>query len=211
MTRADGFFPGTVDLAGATNKDGAGVRRGERSSLEGRVKRVDSPQIFRVLLPASDLERSRQFYEALFAARGRPVGGGRVDFDCGPVILGILDYSTTPERERSSPAEALYFATHGVEGIHRRASALSCLSPELIHGDPNNPAGEVVVRPWGERSFYVKDPSGNPLCFVDAETLFTGTPAQVTNLRRAVPPRPKRRRARRSPRSNPHRSRRAAR
>jgi len=30
------------------------------------------------------------------------------------------------------------------------------------------------VRPWGERSFYAHDPFGNPLCFVDATTIFTG-------------------------------------
>jgi len=31
-----------------------------------------------------------------------------------------------------------------------------------------------VERPWGERSFYAVDPFGNPLCFVDQKTLFTG-------------------------------------
>ncbi|MGA8663757.1 MAG: VOC family protein [Thermoplasmata archaeon] len=46
--------------------------------------------------------------------------------------------------------------------------------------------GEMVVRPWGERSFYATDPSGNPLCFVDSRTLFTGTPRQVAALRRAM-------------------------
>lgn len=30
------------------------------------------------------------------------------------------------------------------------------------------------VRPWGERSFYCRDPFGNGLCFVDEKTLFTG-------------------------------------
>jgi hypothetical protein len=36
--------------------------------------------------------------------------------------------------------------------------------------------GAVAERPWGERSFYMRDPAGNPLCFVDASTLFTGRP-----------------------------------
>jgi hypothetical protein len=40
-----------------------------------------------------------------------------------------------------------------------------------VHGTP---AGEIVKRPWGERSFYAIDPTGNKLCFVDAATLFTG-------------------------------------
>ena len=35
-------------------------------------------------------------------------------------------------------------------------------------------AGQIVVRPWGERSFYVEDPWSNGLCFVDEKTLFTG-------------------------------------
>jgi hypothetical protein len=37
--------------------------------------------------------------------------------------------------------------------------------------------GRIATRPWGERSFYLRDPFGNPLCFVDAATLFTGPSA----------------------------------
>jgi hypothetical protein len=33
---------------------------------------------------------------------------------------------------------------------------------------------EVAVQSWGERSFYARDPFGNPICFVDSGTLFTG-------------------------------------
>jgi hypothetical protein len=86
--------------------------------------------------------------------------------------------------ERSTPTEAIYLATDDLEGVHRRAQALGCLSPEFLHNDPESPAGEIVLRPWGERSFYAVDPSGNPLCFVDTRTVFTGTPDQVAALRR---------------------------
>ena len=41
-----------------------------------------------------------------------------------------------------------------------------------VHRDP---AGKIAERPWGERSFYVEDPFGNKLCFVDRATMFTGT------------------------------------
>ena len=34
--------------------------------------------------------------------------------------------------------------------------------------------GTIEKRPWGEVSFYMKDPFGNPLSFVDETTLFTG-------------------------------------
>jgi len=43
-------------------------------------------------------------------------------------------------------------------------------------GDGGLPMGQIAVRPWGEWSFYLSDPFGKPLCFVDAATLFTGRP-----------------------------------
>jgi hypothetical protein len=48
---------------------------------------------------------------------------------------------------------------------------LKCLSSEDVHGESGC---KVAVRPWGERSFYADDPFGNGLCFVDAQTVFTG-------------------------------------
>jgi hypothetical protein len=49
------------------------------------------------------------------------------------------------------------------------------LSEEV--GDGQLPMGRIERRPWGERSFYVHDPFGNPLCFVDSSTIFLGRPA----------------------------------
>ena len=49
--------------------------------------------------------------------------------------------------------------------------SLDCLERSDVHGAPSD---EIVVRPWGERSFYARDPFGNGLCFVDETTLFTG-------------------------------------
>jgi catechol 2,3-dioxygenase-like lactoylglutathione lyase family enzyme len=150
------------------------------------MKATGTPGIFRILLPAKNLDVSRRFYETLLGVPGRVVAPGRIYFDCGAVILGILDYSSPEAGPSSPPTEAVYLATTDLEGVHRRAHAMGALSNELIHNDPNNPAGQIVVRPWGERSFYVDDPSGNPLCFVDAATKFTGTPEQIDALRRAT-------------------------
>jgi len=150
------------------------------------MRKTGTPQIYRILLQAKSLERSRRFYESLLGVKGRAVAGGRIYFDCGPVILGILDYSKAPKEDRSTPTEAVYFSTQNLEGVHRRARRLRCLSSELLHGDPKSPMGEMAVRPWGERSFYAHDPSGNPLCFVDAKTVFTGTPRQVAALLREM-------------------------
>jgi hypothetical protein len=44
----------------------------------------------------------------------------------------------------------------------------------LTGGKHDQGAGDIVTRPWGERSFYAADPFGNRLCFVDEQTIFTG-------------------------------------
>lgn len=148
------------------------------------MKKDATPRIFRLLLQANDLREARKFYQSLLKTPGRLVAAGRIYFDCGPVILGILDYSSQPKETRSTPTEAVYLATLDLEGVYRRARKLDCLSPGLIHDIPGNPAGEIMIRPWGERSFYANDPTGNPLCFVDARTVFTGSSRQIAALRR---------------------------
>jgi catechol 2,3-dioxygenase-like lactoylglutathione lyase family enzyme len=166
-------------------------------------KDMGSSTIFRVLLQVTDLDRSQQFYESLLGQPGRKVGGGRVYFDCGTVILAIVDPSAEGEARAVALPEPLYLATGDLEGVYRRANALGCLSSALIHDDPANPAGEIVVRPWGERSFYGADPSGNPICFVDSRTSFTGTsPRSVSGGRN----RPKSRRTPVSRHTRSHRS-----
>lgn len=146
------------------------------------MKRTGVPRLYRILIPAKNLNRSRRFYESLLSTRGRSVAGGRIYFDCGPVILGVLDYSGVSASKISTPRESLYFATNELEGVFCRARTLGCLDPGLLHDDPSSPLGEIVIRPWGERSFYAHDPAGNPLCFVDERTLFIGTPSQVAAL-----------------------------
>jgi extradiol dioxygenase family protein len=141
------------------------------------------PSVFRIALPAKNLVHSRRFYESLLGIAGRDVAPGRIYFDCGPVIVVVLDHSERPATEWSVPAEAVYFETDRLEEIHRQAVRLGCVARGLLHGDPKSPMGEIVVRPWGERSFYVEDPSGNSLCFVDVATIFTGTPEQIGALR----------------------------
>lgn len=34
--------------------------------------------------------------------------------------------------------------------------------------------GQIARRPWGEQSFYMHDPAGNPLCFVDEQSIYRG-------------------------------------
>lgn len=127
----------------------------------------DVPRIFRITLHVRDIDKAAIFYSGLLGIEGRPIRGGRCYFDCGSVILALLD---TGSDAGPAPGD-LYFSVTDLEAIHARARKLGCLSSELVHDEPG---GEIVVRPWGERSFYVLDPYGNELCFVDAGTLFTG-------------------------------------
>lgn len=126
-----------------------------------------SLRIFRVVLQVSDLEAAARFYGALLGAKGRLVGGGRLYFDCGGVLLSL---QATGRKPRANGDE-LYFAVPRLATFHARAKKLGCLSSADVHGAP---AGAMVERPWGERSFYAQDPDGNGLCFVDERTLFTG-------------------------------------
>ena len=55
--------------------------------------------------------------------------------------------------------------------IERGDPRVGCLSAEEVH---EAPGGGIVVRPWGERSFYAEDPWHNPLCFVEDGTVYGG-------------------------------------
>jgi hypothetical protein len=68
-------------------------------------------------------------------------------------------------------AKALYFTVNDLDAIFARAKKLNCLSPEDVHGVSG---GNISVRPWGERSFYAEDKWNNPLCFVEAGTIYPG-------------------------------------
>jgi hypothetical protein len=66
--------------------------------------------------------------------------------------------------------KSIYFAVGDIAAVHARARELGVLAPYQVHGQA---ASDVVKRPWGERSFYVTDPWGNELCFVEDGTLYT--------------------------------------
>lgn len=131
---------------------------------------ADVPSLFRVMLEVSDLNAAVTFYSKLLGIEGRLLRGSRAYFDCDSVILAIVD--PTPGDVTPKPNVGdVYFSVKNLEGFHARAQELGCLSTEDVHDES---AGDIVVRPWGERSFYVKDPWGNGVCFVDEKTLFTG-------------------------------------
>ena len=130
----------------------------------------DVPTLFRVTLQVSNLDKVAGFYSKLLGMEGRRIRGARHYFDCGAVILALVD-PTGGGLQPQPMADCVYLRVKDLEGIHARARELGCLDEELVHGQSG---GEIATRPWGERSFYTRDPVGNGLCFVDERTLFTG-------------------------------------
>ena len=131
---------------------------------------MSEPHLFRVILEVANLDAAVRFYSALLGAPGRRVSQERYYFECGPVILAILGPAEGGRRARPAP-QPVYLATSDLDALYTRARGLNCLSVEMVH---DASAGEIVTRPWGERSFYAADPDGNGLCFVDEQTIFTG-------------------------------------
>jgi catechol 2,3-dioxygenase-like lactoylglutathione lyase family enzyme len=115
------------------------------------------------------LDQAADFYGKLFGLEGRKQAGSRCYFSCGPVTLQVVDVSSVGKPH--SAAKALYFMVTDLDGVFARAKALGCLSREDVHGVSSS---TISVRPWGERSFYVEDPWQNPLCFVEAGTVYPG-------------------------------------
>jgi len=132
---------------------------------------MGAPKLFRIALQVADLEQAAAFYSKLLDDEGiRIPRGSRHYYDCGPVILALVDQAAGGLEAKPIP-DYVYFAVNNLEEVYERARELGCLSKEDVHDDK---AGEIVTRPWRERSFYCDDPWGNGLCFVDEKTLFTG-------------------------------------
>jgi catechol 2,3-dioxygenase-like lactoylglutathione lyase family enzyme len=137
---------------------------------------MPTPRLYRVILPVDDIDRDASFYETLLGQPGMRVSPGRHYFRCGDVTLAL--YSPRADGDAREPRpnfDHVYFAVDDLDAVYLRAEGLGGLS--TLTGDGGLPMGRIATRPWGERSFYLHDPSGNPLCFVDAATLFTGPPA----------------------------------
>jgi catechol 2,3-dioxygenase-like lactoylglutathione lyase family enzyme len=131
-----------------------------------------SARLFRIIVPVADLDVAARFYQTVLGNPGMRVSPGRHYFGCGGVILAV--YSPKADGDRIEPrpnVEHIYFAVPDLEDAFLRAERAGGLSLET--GDGNLPMGKIAERPWGERSFYMADPSGNPLCFVDEKTAFT--------------------------------------
>lgn len=122
-------------------------------------------RLFRVILQVGDVDRAASFYGEVFGESGERVSGGRHYFKCGDTILACFSPSEDAHGDiepRPNP-DHVYFAVDDLSAFRDRVNSAGASDVSAIE-----------VRPWGERSFYALDPFGNPICFVDETTLFTG-------------------------------------
>ena len=126
-----------------------------------------TPRLYRVIVPVRDIDAMAKFYSGLFQAKGQRVSPGRHYFDLGGTILAVYDPVADGddlEEWKHHPNQYLYISVSDLEEAFRRAQQLGATM-----------ISDAVERmPWGERLFYARDPSGNPICLVDADTLFLG-------------------------------------
>ncbi|MBY0564104.1 MAG: VOC family protein [Hyphomonadaceae bacterium] len=131
-------------------------------------------RVFRIVLPVSDIKRATAFYETVFAVKGERVSPGRHYVKLGDVILACVDAAAEADQKRPPPlSEHIYIAVNDLEGVWARARLAGAQYENLVE-EGAGPLGVIATRPWGERSVYLKDPFGNPLCFVDERTVFRG-------------------------------------
>jgi catechol 2,3-dioxygenase-like lactoylglutathione lyase family enzyme len=138
----------------------------ERRLLEEAARKGAVPaHLFRVIMPVPDFERGAAFYAALLGVPGERVSPNRHYFRCGGTILAIVDPSGHDVVFRPN-VEHVYFAVPDLRAQYARARDAGCSWLE----------SKASRRPWGEKSFYARDPFGNPICFVDETTVYTGGP-----------------------------------
>lgn len=121
--------------------------------------------LYRVIMPVGDIDKAQAFYAQLLGVPGNRVSPGRHYFDCGGTILACFDPQADGDGVEARPnPDHVYIAVDDLEAVFTRAKQAACSWIEK----------DIATRPWGERCFYAKDPFGNPICFVDDRTLFTG-------------------------------------
>src|SRR3712207_4520155 len=93
---------------------------------------LNTPKLFRVTVEVANLDEATRFYSKLLGTAGKRHPGSRHYFDCGGVILAVLD--PTPGGLTPTPGpKSLYFAVTDVNAVHARAEELKALAPYKVH------------------------------------------------------------------------------
>lgn len=124
-------------------------------------------KLYRIIFPVTDIEAAATFYAEIFGQTGQRVSAGRHYFNLEGTILvcydPIADGDNIDVQWSFHENQYIYIATDELENVYQKFLRSTCET------DP-----EIRTMPWGERLFYARDPFGNPICFVDRNTVFVG-------------------------------------
>ena len=142
------------------------------------AKYMGSPvaNLEKAILPTKSLGRSGAFFEELLGLEVDTFVPNRHFFYTDSCMLALVNPVEHAKQHEISPSgfapnpDCVYFGMADLEATYETAQKLRM---QPIPGD--YPGAGIQTRPWGERSFYGLDPAGNPICFVDDQTLFTGS------------------------------------
>jgi uncharacterized glyoxalase superfamily protein PhnB len=128
---------------------------------------MSGPRVFRLIQPVDDIETAVAFYALVIGDPGERIALNRHYFTCGGVVLACVEAPL--EHREARPAKdprIIYLADDDVDEVFERVRAAG---PRWLDDT-------IATQFWGERSFYADDPFGNPLCFVQEDTLYVGGP-----------------------------------
>lgn len=125
-------------------------------------------ELYRVILPVTDIAAAARFYAAILGEPGARVSPGRHYFGAGGgAILACYepraDGDTPGQGWRHHENQYLYFSVADLEATHRAVKAAGA-----------SEVTDIAAMPWGETMFYAKDPFANPISFVRKGTEFRG-------------------------------------
>jgi PhnB protein len=105
-----------------------------------------APKLFRIVVQVSDLDRASAFDAKLLVDPGRRIPrGSRHYFDCGAVILALVDVTAGHLEPKPIP-DYVYFAVSNLDEVFARAQEMDCLAKEDVHGEDAGEATVVRVR-----------------------------------------------------------------
>ena len=126
-----------------------------------------TPKLFRIILPVNNIDKAETFYSKILNNKGVRVSPGRHYFNLDGTILACYD----PVADGDDLDKGWSF--HKNQYIYIAVADLASVFSKIKNTDCRF-VGEIENMPWGETLFYANDPFGNPICFVDEKTMFTG-------------------------------------
>lgn len=110
------------------------VRTTDEESKESETKTMGAPKLFRIALQVGDLDQAGAFYAKLLDDPGIPIPrGSRHYFNCGSVILALVDVAKGAGEKPQPTPDYIYFAVNNLEEVFERAKVLNCLANDRYH------------------------------------------------------------------------------